>query len=64
MVLHQNLLSFQDKVHSRTESEDLKNNETFGSSELLNLDRAEDESRRKGKISLTSHCNYRLAFLP
>ncbi|KAJ0099121.1 hypothetical protein Patl1_20221 [Pistacia atlantica] len=34
------------KVHSRTESEDLNNDETFGSSELLTWDRAEDERRK------------------
>lgn len=50
MVHYQNFFSFQAKVPSRTESEDLNNNETFGSSELLTWDRAEDE-RRKGKIS-------------
>lgn len=51
MVYDQNLFSFQAKIQSRAENEDFYNNETFGSSENLSQESAEEERRRRGKIS-------------
>lgn len=51
MVYDQNLFSFQAKIQFRAENEDFYNNETFGSSENLSQESAEEERRRRGKIS-------------
>lgn len=46
-----NLLFFQSKGQHRAENEDFYNNETFGSSEYPSQERAEEERRRRGKIT-------------
>lgn len=51
MGSYQILLSFQEKVHFGVANEDFYNDETFGSSEYLSKERAEEERRRRGKIS-------------
>lgn len=52
---------FQAVPHSRRETNDSFNHETFGSSECTSEDRAEEERKRRGKVSYD--CPVEIPFL-
>ena len=50
------LIFFQAVPHSRRETHDSYNDETFGSTECTSEDRAEEERKRRGKFSVLEDC--------